>query len=303
MLIQRMVSAISLSLMAWTIYHLKFMFTTPVILAIGVYVLGSLVLAKASQRRNGSKEHAANLNTIGWSTAWTIISSGVLFGLFSTAAIWLKYVAYGSVSNFWLWMLHMIGITVLFLVFLFVIGIHIALQEVAGKAKIQHWYDAPVIAFMLVCKKGGGYLANGTVVLIAIWIACLVDFYNTNPYRSFIAFFILLISLGLLTSASSVQRRNEAAYSAKSTAWVKWTGLSFLFLFILFYLVLAQSWVGILSQLLTFVIFAIITLIILLISSGIIKLRLFVIMKWLLVVCIYPLFAAWMLFMWWFVQP
>lgn len=86
----------------------------------------------------------------------------------------------------------------------------------AGKARIQHWYDAPVIAFMLVCKKGGGYLASGTVVLAAIWIACLVDFYGTNPYRSFIAFLTLLISFGLLASAGGMQRRNAASYSKKS---------------------------------------------------------------------------------------
>lgn len=128
MLIQRMVSAIGLSLMAWAIYHLKFTFTMPVLLAVGVYVLGSLMLAKASQRRNGSKEHAASPSTVGWAAVWTIISSGVLFGLISTATILLKYAAYGPASSFWIWTLHIIGITVLFMAFLFVIGLHIALQ-------------------------------------------------------------------------------------------------------------------------------------------------------------------------------
>lgn len=299
MLIQRMVSAASLSLMAWTIYHLKFTFTMPVLVALGVYVLGIIVLAIIKQRRTEGTEHAAGLSTAVWSAIWTLLSSGALFGVFGIAVTWYKYAAQGTLTSFWLWMLHLIGVTILFLAVLFFAGLHIALQEVARKAQIKHWYDAPVIGFMLVCKRGGSYLTAGTFVLLAIWVAFLVDFFAEHPYSSFIAFLLILLSFDWLMKTRSVNTRRSTveSSSAKGAAFAKWTGLTFVFLFILFYCLLAQSIFALVSQLLAFIIIAFVLFMILLICLGLIKIRLFAIVKWLMILFIYPLFAACVLYM------
>ncbi|RIX60181.1 hypothetical protein D3P08_00940 [Paenibacillus nanensis] len=301
MLIQRLVSAIGLSLTAWTIYHLKFTLTVPVLSAIAVYALGSLLLEVALKKRNPSRE--ASLTTVVWSTVWTLIASGVLFGLFSGLTSWFAYAGRAAMSNFWLWMLHMAGIVILFLAFLFVASLHISLQEVSGKAKIQHWYDAPVMGYMLTYNKGGSYLTAGTYTLLAVWAACLVDMYSMNAYGSFFAFLLLLYCFGRLTSVRGVHKNGKSAGSAKGARSAKWLGLTLVFVFVMFYFLLARDFIAVLSQLLVLVIIACILAVIMLLCFGLIKLRLFVIVKWLMILSIFPFFAAWVLFMWSFSHP
>ncbi|MCR2804121.1 dolichyl-diphosphooligosaccharide--protein glycosyltransferase subunit 2 [Paenibacillus soyae] len=299
--LQRALSSIWLGSFIWLIYNKgQWSFDTALLLAIGVYLAGCGIRYTFLSRRSG---HAQEANFPGKPLAgtvlWTVVFAIAQFGLVHLTYRIFNDVA-GGVPSAWTY-----TFIVLFTLFAIWLAVTLsgALLMLAGLAKgaenaeaERKLLEVPLAAFKLLAKRGTGLIGRGTAALLFVWMAFLPV--GEQPAGTTIGFLVLLLSMDWLHAAPAAVQESEETRETGRKGW-RWTAVVILAVFLLFYIFLFSYFSG---PSIAFVGGALAGLLIYFLCWGIVKLRLFAVLKWLMALFIYPSFAAWVFWMWFISQ-
>lgn len=288
--------------MIWTIYHLEFRLSLPMLLAIVIYGAGSLLISKLRRKKEGSSTHT-DVVTIGWTVAWSFLYFGALFAIYLLIIRLFNAITVSAIagdtgtSGFGLRVLYMVVCMIAIVLAVWLVGMFIALQETTAKATIRRWYETPLIGYMLVIKRGQSYIGSGLLAVIMIGLALLAEYYHITGYGGLQGFLLLLLSVSWLLSVNhqAAGRTKGAQGTFKPLRAAKLVGLTILFLMLAAYGSLFLRYYGPFSS---FISGVILMMLIYLICYAFVKLRLFSILKWLMLLAVFPFFGGWLLLLW-----
>lgn len=300
--LQRALSSIWLASFIWLIYNNgQWSVDTALLLAIGVYLGGCAIryaiLRKKSRETN--RPLATEGKRLAGTALWTVVFAIAQFELVSLTLRIFNGVT-GKVPSM---LSH--ALVILFLLFAIFLTVTLsgAILMMAGLARGSEYekpnlklLEVPLAAFKLLSKRGTGLIGRGTFALLFVWLAFLPV--GEQPAGSIVGFLILLLSMDWLHAAPVAAEASDGTRTADRKG-LRWTGAVLLAIFLLFYILLFSYFPGPSIALIGGVL---VGLVIYFVCWGIVKLRLFVVLKWLMAIFIYPSFAMWVYWMWFISQ-
>lgn len=299
MWIQRAVSSMLLSFLIWSVYQLELAVSWAVIAAAVVYVLAMALWS--GLRRREQVQAKPSVQTTLWTAGWSILLSGALYGTFKLVLALFFLTHLLAFFSSWFLFFGFAAVVVVLLFALILAGMLLAMREIAEQAAIRRWYEAPLGAWMLVVKQGPRYIGRSLAALVMIWIAFPIgDAMPEGMLQPFATFLLLLIIMSWTVSGRTHRCADEKRCTAtggyRRASIHKIVGLSFIGFFILVYVALLPFFS---SGMFKVALGMVSATLICLVAWIFVKLRIFAVLKWLLLLAIYPLFAGWLFYMWW----
>ncbi|MBH5318595.1 hypothetical protein I6N90_12390 [Paenibacillus sp. GSMTC-2017] len=293
--VQRIISTVLLAWMIWIVYSLNITFEYPFLLIIAGFAATYFLLTKRVPR-NGEKKFFIHWPT----TLWSIIGFIVFIFVFGLVLINFEtsYTFYMSFAEdklveasteskgyFILMMIFSIVVTAVSLFsFLFIVGFLLAMSEVATNKTIRFW-QVPFASYYIMKKRAVGYLAKGSFAILFIWPTLLIDLYNKEEATQYICFTFLLFIMFSVINSRTV---SEPLVKRRKNSPFRWIVLGAV-IYITFFVSMISF---------IFLYGALSGLVIYFLCYAIVKMRLFIALKWLLIFVCYIGFFVWIFQMW-----